>query len=507
MGLKTAILAVIFAFLWSSVGVIRYLRFESASHDLGLFTNVMWNLTNGHGHISSILNGINLFLDHQDPILWIIAPLFKIFPSPITLLILQGSSLALAGPALYFVARQYLGSRHWFIYMLPLLYWNYLLIRNANAFEFHPIKFLPFFFLWGIAGAQSQSHTKRVLGIISLLLCLTVKESVGPLLVALSLAWLLGAGPKSSRAFTKRLSLYLIPLSITVFIFNLFIIPKIIGGEYRHFSAYDHIGGTLYDILLYPLTNPMGFFEQVFTMNRLKFLIWLLAPLSFIPLINWRGALVSLPPLLMLFLQNWDNRFRPEFYYGIEPCLGLFYAFPLAVLSIEKFMLKWKIKKAVLAGLIIIGTVVFGSHSEIYRFSLYQTLQHHSWLKKHLVPSVNPSSTLSTTAHLAPSFSTRYWIKNIPDLKTQSGYVDCIIHDSALNNWPIKKLKDQKKFISNLSNLGYSLIYSCDSVRIFKKENIADNACLLYQPKCIDYSTPFHWTTSTEGYEEGGKNK
>jgi len=121
-------------FLW--VSLLRHRAFESHGYDLGIFTNAMWNLTHGDGYVSSVKGGINLFSDHQSPLFWVLAPLFWLLPRPETLLAAQAFGLAAGGPALFYLGRAHFGRSHWASAALPWLYWPYLPLRNANAFDF-----------------------------------------------------------------------------------------------------------------------------------------------------------------------------------------------------------------------------------------------------------------------------------------------------------------------------------------------------------------------------------
>src|SRR6267143_28788 len=162
-------------FLW--VSLLRHRAFETHGFDLGIFTNAIWNLTHGNGYVSSVKGGINLFSDHQSPLFWVLAPLFWMIPRPETLLFAQAFGLAAGGPALFYLARSRLGREHWAPAALPWLYWPYLPLRNANAFDFHPEVFMLPLFLWAFAGFASERRWARGLGFLALVAALGAKES------------------------------------------------------------------------------------------------------------------------------------------------------------------------------------------------------------------------------------------------------------------------------------------------------------------------------------------
>ena len=146
------------------VSLLRHWALDSHGYDLGIFTNVMWNLVHGNGYLSSVKNGINLFADHQSPTYWLLAPLFWLVPRPETLLFVQALGLAAGGPALYYLARRRFGAGHWAPAALPWLYWAYLPTRNANAFDFHPEVFMLPLFLWAFVGFASERRWAKARG-------------------------------------------------------------------------------------------------------------------------------------------------------------------------------------------------------------------------------------------------------------------------------------------------------------------------------------------------------
>ncbi|MGZ3698938.1 MAG: DUF2079 domain-containing protein, partial [Bdellovibrionota bacterium] len=236
--------------LWSLASLRRHWAFESHSFDLGIFTNTLWNLVHGHGYVSSPKDGINLFQDHQSPILMMFAPLFALFPAPETLLIAQALALAASGAVLFGLARPYFARGHWLPAALPILYWLYRPVRNANAFDFHPEVLMLPFFLTGLWLGQRRQRLARVGAVVAFLLALACKESAGVVAVGLGAAWMLGAGPKETRKFTRTLGLGLALSGLAVFLFDYEIVPRFFGSQYLYSGAYDQYGNGLSAVLL-----------------------------------------------------------------------------------------------------------------------------------------------------------------------------------------------------------------------------------------------------------------
>jgi uncharacterized membrane protein len=72
------------------ISVFRYLRLEPTSWDLGIFTEYVKQYADLHAPVVDVRGaGVNLLGDHFHPIVALIAPFFRLFPSPVTLLVAQ----------------------------------------------------------------------------------------------------------------------------------------------------------------------------------------------------------------------------------------------------------------------------------------------------------------------------------------------------------------------------------------------------------------------------------
>lgn len=460
-----------------TVALLRHWSFGSGAADLGIFTNAIWNLTHGYGYVSSVKGGMNLFADHQSPLFWLFAPLFSIFPYAETLLISQSICLASTGVILYFLARQYLPKNHWGIAAVPILYWAYLPMRNANSFDFHPEVLMLPLFLAAITGMQSQRKLAQWGGCLSFILALAGKESGGPVAVGIGMAWLLGASPENVRIRTRRLGVIAIGLGFGVFYFDTQVVPKLLGTNYFYEGFYQQFGKGLSSLILAPIFKPVLFWTQVLGPSRIKFLVGTLAPLAFLPLLNWRTCIAALPGYLILFLCTGDHRVNLIYHYATEPGVALFWALPGAILKLQnlKFKPRWVLFW------IVFWPLAFFGRSEIYRLRNVIPNEHQSWLRTQVFPCLS-SASISASGSMVPHLANRQWAHHLPVFQTNTAWVDCIIFDPSVNNWPITT-----EAFNNLDQIvkaqGYEEKYSCGAVRIYQSKNSAE-ACLKCAPEC-----------------------
>jgi uncharacterized membrane protein len=453
------------------IALMRHWAFDSHGYDLGIFTNVMWNLTHGNGYVSSVKDGINLFADHQSPTYWLLAPVFWLVPRPETLLLLQALGLAAGGPALYYLARAHFGERHWAAAALPWLYWAYLPMRNANAFDFHPEVFMLPLFLWAFVGFTSKHRWAKVLGVAALIAALGAKESAPVVAVGIGIAWALCGGGWRGVALAAA--------GVAVFFFDVKVVPRLVqGGDYAYMNLYGRFGGGLLDLMIAPLTQPVYFLSQLINAERLNFLFWTLAPLGFLPLFHWRAALAVLPPYLMLFLSEGDQRVRIIFHYGIEPGSALFWALPFGLAAFAQ-RFGWQ-----RAGIWMLVWAFAGyGPTELTRAGGYLPAAYSEWLARDVMPCLSPDLPMAASDTYVAHLATRAWI-GYPDQLVQrpSGEpVRCVVTDlKAGLNWPLGR-GGVERVLAGLPERGYREAYRCGTFTVYQ---LADAPCLRCVPRC-----------------------
>ncbi len=96
---------------YSTISLSRLIQLNPSSWDLGIFTEYVKQYADLRAPIVDIrATGFNLLGDHFQPIVAVLAPVFRVFPSPATLLIAQALLAAASVFAVSQVAREKLGT-------------------------------------------------------------------------------------------------------------------------------------------------------------------------------------------------------------------------------------------------------------------------------------------------------------------------------------------------------------------------------------------------------------
>jgi uncharacterized membrane protein len=450
---------------WFAISLFRHNALQSGAADLGIFTNAIWNTAELGWPYSSIKGGTTFLADHQMFVLYPLGWLFRLWPSPAFLLLLQAGGLASGAIALYLLGRQRLGNGSRWLPFLPFLYWLYPAIRAANLFDFHPEIFILPLLLFGVFLLQEESTGRRLAGGALLLLTLACKESAGPVLAGLGLAWASGAGPQNTRSFTRKAGLAAILAGAAAFLFDIKLLPALLGVNYTYGSVYSDFGPGPAYLLLAPFLHPVLLLQRLLGLSRLRFYFRLLAPLAFLPLFAPLAVLAATPGLLMLALGAGEQRLLPGFHYGIEPGAGFFLALIPALSS------AWVVKRErwlllALPWLLLITV----QRSDPYYWRHFNTSAHAEWLEKEFFPALNPRLSLSASSALVPHLSTRHWIHFLPILENEKGErADCVLWDHSVNNSPMGPGEEERLRLTLAKD--YVPEFQCSPLTLHREKN------------------------------------
>lgn len=237
------------------IQVWKYTHFGYNALDLAIYTQALWSLAHGQGFASAIQGGSYL-ADHFEPVLFLIAPLHRLFSSPLTLLITQTICLSVAVYQLLHIAQERLSGR-WRIVGILLILLNPFL-WNIATYEFHGLT-LAVPLIIGAILAYERRHYRRW---IVLLLLLTFWREDLPLLVA---GWAI-----LSRVDRRTKGWVIAPIIIAIIglAVDHTLISKAGASHYKFLIFYQALGSTWFEVLTSPFRHPVIFFVTIFHPNN-----------------------------------------------------------------------------------------------------------------------------------------------------------------------------------------------------------------------------------------------
>lgn len=292
-----SLLAAAFFGVYTLISLLRFRKVQNPSWDLAIFEQAVQGYAHFRAPIVDVrAPGMNQLGDHFSPILAVLAPVYRVCPSAVTLLLAQALLFALSVVPVTRIATRLLGEGRGVVIGVAYgLSWG---IQRAVEFDFHEIAFAVPLIAYAVEKLVLERWYAAVLWSLPLLL---VKEDLALTVGAIGLyllirkQWLLGGGLAALAVGMMALTVYvLIPA------FN----PD---GVYEQGKSAG--GGSLFGIF--------GGFPQdlVWPFVKVKTLLWVFGVVAFLALRS-PLAVIAAPTLVWRLLSDTPNHWGQDWHYN-----------------------------------------------------------------------------------------------------------------------------------------------------------------------------------------------
>ncbi len=300
-----------YAAAFITLSLIRHHGFFTARYDLGNMTQAVWSASRGELFRVTDPTGaeISRLGSHVEPILWAFAPLWRIWPDPQMLLVVQGLVVASAAVPAYLLARRWLADERLAVAFAAVTL-LYPAIQWATLFDFHPVTLAAPFVMWCVWAAVAGRYLP--LAVFATLAAFT-KEQVGLALAILGIWMIVSLGRRYAGAILAAAGLAWTAFALTV------VIPRYNAGDGSVFvqGRYGDLGSDSGEVLRTLLTRPWHAAEIAVTADGAgRYLLALFLPLLFLPLAAPLLAAGALPDLLLNLLSSRVEQHRIEYHYS-----------------------------------------------------------------------------------------------------------------------------------------------------------------------------------------------
>jgi uncharacterized membrane protein len=314
----------------------RYYTFY-ASYDQGIFNQVFWNNLRGQFFQSSLSSNLSTNVVHESdvpevfyhrlgqhftPALLLWLPLYALFPSPVTLTVLQVTLVTAAGLVLYVLARQYLEPP--LAGLITVSFYGANTVLGPTLNNFHDICQLPLY-LFGLLLAI-EKRWWSLFGVLAVLIPLVREDS------AISLFGV-GVYLVLSRRFPRLGLLLCVGSFAYILVLTNLIMPLFSEDISRRFMI-ERFGqyaegdeATTLEIIWGIVSNPWRLLVEIFTpfWETVKYLLGQWLPLAFVPAIAPAAWMIAGFPLLKLLLAQGESVLSINIRYAMTIVPGLFY--------------------------------------------------------------------------------------------------------------------------------------------------------------------------------------
>ncbi|KJY43795.1 membrane protein [Streptomyces sp. NRRL B-1568] len=286
--------------LYTTLSVCRHRRMLTMSWDLGIFEQAIQAYARLQAPVADLKGpGTNILGDHFSPVTALIAPVYRAFPSPVTLLVVQAALFAVSAvPVTRLAARRLGRGRGLAIGVAYGLSWG---VQRAVDFDFHEIAFAMPLLAFALEAVVCRRWRAAVLWAAPLVL---VKEDLGVTAAAVGVLILLRqrSGARDRRAVVWGGGLVAFGLAATAVALGVVIPGFNSTGSYDYWNKLDGEGGGPAPVI--PLDTAV------------RTLLWTVLPTTGLLALRSPLLIVALPTLSWRFLSHDDHYWGTDWHYS-----------------------------------------------------------------------------------------------------------------------------------------------------------------------------------------------
>jgi uncharacterized membrane protein len=454
----------VYAVVLSAATIVKDHHFRSGGYDLGIFSQAVWLMSHGHKPFSTI-RGRDLFADHFQPALVLLAPLGRL-PLPSALLVLQAVLLAAPAPFLYRLARRH-GARQELAFAVALLWLASPVTQWPNLFDYHPETAFP---LLLVLGALLLEREQVGWFLATVLLAMSLKEDI-PLVYTVWGLVLFFSG-------RRRLGALLAAAATAWFVLAIEVAIPAVGGSltfYSHRFAGNR-GSSVGDVLVWVVEHPIAEFDTAANGYNARILFALAVCSGGLAFLAPRFLALAIPPLAANILSAYTYQHDLHFQYQLAPAavFAVASAYGAGVLSLRWQPLIGRAAAAVLiGGAVLVTSFASPALRELRRHAPSTEAAKQAALA--LVPSKAP---VAASPDLVPHLALRRDIYQLPEpfitlpsngeywsaaeVRRRARSVHYVIYDAdRLDPFPTHLMALLKP---RLPTLGFRVLYAKDGV-------------------------------------------
>ncbi len=437
------------------LAVIRHNSFHTDLLDLGYFTHIVWNTSQGRLFNNYIPPNPPISLaDHFAPALLLVAPLFWIVPDARALQFADVLCLTLAMIPVYLIVREKQPVLAPFVVLALALN---PMGSQVSASEFHEIMLATPVLAFALY-ALYKRNTKLLIGMLAL--ALLVREDMGLIVACFGVYLLLLCKGQRRVGAVALVSGIVWSLAITQIVMPMF------GMQYRHLNVFIGMGNSLSEVALSLLKNLPDEIAGLFTLQRFGVYLKLFLPFLFLPLIAAGEQILWLPAMLLIMITPSDiNEFTR---WHIAAFLGLLWvSVAIVIARTRASWVKWVTGGLVMASLA--GYFIWGWYPGGLKYNpAHYVYDQHAAIGQSILAHIPANTPIAAQSRLAAHLVTRKQIAMFPWLDQTWTPAMILLDEKDPNPYPMTPDR-LKKFVQEYESYPtYKIALEQDGYFIFK---------------------------------------
>ena len=318
--IAVAVMLVLMTAYIGAACIVKYNNYNVYGYDHGIFAQMFHNMKETGQMVTTYERNelMSHFKVHFSPIFYLLLPLYMIFPSSQALLIINGF-IIISGivPLMFLCTRFKLSDISTLLFCV--CYAIYPTFIGNGLWGLHENAFLAPLILWLFYFSEKDCTIGAVIFAV-LLLC--VKEDAAMYLAIIALYYIF-SGKSLARNFIL-LALSLLCFGVVTMLMQKYGLGVMSDSRFGNYIGKD---GSLFTLIRSVIENPAFTLSQVFTQEKLLFLLQMFAPLCFLPLMGKKPArlILLIPMLLINLMTRYSYGYDIYFQYTLGSAAILFY--------------------------------------------------------------------------------------------------------------------------------------------------------------------------------------
>ena len=305
------VLMLLFTVFMSIACCLRYKNYWTPCYDFGIFSQMFYYMKEtGMALTTCERDGLlSHFAVHFSPMFYVVLPIYELFPSPMTLMVIQCLLPALGVIPLIKLCRNHKLSNLASL-GFAACYLLYPAIAGSCNYYIHENNFLPPLLLFLIYFMEREKTVPAV--IFGVLTLLTKEDS--PVYVAVIALYFIFAN-KNYKCSLTTLCISLVYFAAVTHFLSVYG-DGVMTGRYNNY-IYEE-GGSLFTMVKAVVQDPLYALQQSITADKIKYILQMLAPMLFLPLFIKRPCrlILFIPFILINLMTNYRYQYDIMFQYG-----------------------------------------------------------------------------------------------------------------------------------------------------------------------------------------------
>jgi uncharacterized membrane protein len=468
-----AILVIAYAVFFAAYSLQKHAAFQTAGFDLGNYEQTLWNTLHGHPFAMTTRQGVSLRLAlHFEPILLLIVPIYALFTSPRTLLVLQTAVVASGAVPIFLLARGRWRSDLAGIVFVAV-YLLFPALQGAVAFDFHAVTLvapLMSFALWfAAAGRYGWTLAMSVLA-------MACKEEIALMVLMMGLyLWLKHREPRWGATLVAAGALWFAAV-------NFWLVPALSpAGENLLLGRYSRWGDSMIQVIGNLVLRPLDALRFMLSGDRLRYWVRAMIPVAFTALLDPLTLLMALPTMAINTLSSYPPNYQLDRFHYSAVIVPFIVTAAINGLDRARAFAESRLKRVHpgFLRLVLLVTVLFAAaayqaqfgHTPAGRYFCWPIVTERHRRAEAMLSQIPAQAAVAAQNNLAPHLSRRRWLFTLPKTRHQDQPAQFVAFDLRSSLYPYDSIDAFCAHVQTfVKRADHGLIFADDGLLLFQRD-------------------------------------